>query len=118
VGTGVSWTAASFTNSVRKISGDTTPLQQTLSVTGTSIRTTYATGYVPYRVDYQIFGDNNTGSTFTVVFGGVSGTTRTLNGTYYDIFYVYQGNDVFLKKQDGYYIVTQDGGRIKIDSYT
>lgn len=106
VGTGTTtWTHGSFNNTIRKISGNTTRLSQTLSITGETISLNYFSGSKPYRVDYVIMGDNNTGSTFTPYLGGIAGTTRTENGTYYDIFYVGVGSLLTINDSNDHFLI-------------
>jgi len=98
------WKQSGYNNAIRKISGNTTRLSQELSLSGGSVSLTYFPGSQPVKVSYSIFGDNNTGTTFTPYLGGVSGTTRNENGTYYDIFYVGEGNLLTINETDYYKI--------------
>jgi len=107
-GTGTTtWQESDYTNSMRKMTGTTSKLSQELDVCGTTISTTYFAGSKPYKVEYSIFGDNDPTSTFTPYFGGVAGTTRNQNGTYYDIFYV--------AKYDPSYIMINDTDALMIN---
>ena len=104
-GTGsTTWTLGSFNNTIRKVSGNTTRLSQAVAVSGDTVSLTYFPGSIAYRVDYIIMGDNNTGTTFTPYLGGVAGTTRTLNGTYYDIYYIGSGNLLGINRED-YFLI-------------
>jgi len=108
VGTGTTadWVHGSFNNTIRKISGNTTKLSQTVPVSGFTVTTSYFPNSKAYRVDYVILGQQS-GFTFTPKLGGTEGTTRTENGTYYDIFYVGDSN-LLLVDDDTYYSVNYD----------
>jgi len=104
-GTGTTtWKHGDFNNSIRKITGNTTKLSQDLDIDAQTVSLTYFPGSKPYKVEYSIFGDNNTGSTFTPYLGGVAGTTRTTNGTYYDIFWIGEVNLLAINETD-YFLI-------------
>jgi len=108
-GTGTTtWKQSDFTNAIRKITGDTTRLLQELAISGNTVSLNYFPGSYAYKVEYSIFGDNNTGTTFTPYLGGIAGTTRTQNGTYYDIFYIGDGNLLSINERDYFLINSTD----------
>jgi hypothetical protein len=114
-GTGsTSWTQSSFNNTVRKVSGNTTPLSQNLNIDEGIVSTTFNQISKAYRINYSIFNNNNSAE-FKVVLGNASGTTRTTGGAYEDIFYVYPFSGTTTISQPDCTLTFKSGDTINIE---